>query len=100
MAKYADIILLGEAADGEAGVALVRHVQPAVVIMDINMPRLNGSEATARIKQEFPHIVVIGLSVNADAENQDAMKQAGAACLLTKEAAVNELYRAIHANLG
>ena len=100
LANYADITLLGEAADGEAGVALVRHIQPAVVIMDINMPVLNGIEATARIKQEFPHVVVIGLSVNADAENQDAMKQAGAACLLTKEAAVNELYHAIHANLG
>ena len=63
------------------------------------MPRLNGIEATARIKEEFPHIVVIGLSVNADGENQEAMKTAGAACLLTKEAAVNELYEAIRAEL-
>lgn len=68
--------------------------------MDINMPRLNGIQATARIKEQFPHIVVIGLSVNADSENQDAMKKAGAACLLTKEAAVNELYQAIHAELN
>jgi CheY-like chemotaxis protein len=100
LANYADIVLLGEAADGEAGVALVRHVQPSVVIMDINMPRLNGIEATARIKEQFPHVVVIGLSVNADSDNQDAMKQAGAARLLTKEAAVNELYQAIHAELN
>ena len=75
-------------------------MQPAIVIMDINMPRLNGIQATARIKEQFPHIVVIGLSVNADSENQDAMKKAGAACLLTKEAAVNELYQAIHAELN
>jgi DNA-binding NarL/FixJ family response regulator len=63
--------------------------------MDINMPKLNGIEATARIKAAHPHIKVIGLSVNADARNQDAMLQAGADLLLTKEAAVDELHRAI-----
>ena len=99
LANYADLALLGEAADGEAAVALVQHVHPAVVIMDINMPRVNGIQATARIKEEFPEIVVIGLSVNANADNQDAMKLAGAARLLTKEAAVNELYQAIRAEL-
>jgi CheY-like chemotaxis protein len=59
--------------------------------MDINMPKMNGIEATSRIKTRYPDIVVIGLSVNAE-ENQAAMKNAGAVALLTKEAAVEQLY--------
>jgi len=59
------------------------------------MPRLNGIEATARIKAHYPDIRVIGLSVNAGPNNREAMLQAGADMLLTKEAAVEELYRGI-----
>lgn len=99
LANYPDISLIGEAADGEEAVSLVRKVQPSVVVMDINMPKLNGIEATARIKAQFPHIVIIGLSVNTEADNQEAMQKAGAARLLTKEAAVDELYQAIQSVL-
>jgi DNA-binding NarL/FixJ family response regulator len=63
--------------------------------MDINMPKMNGIEATAQIKSRYPHIIVIGLSVNADSANEVAMRNAGAAILLTKEAAVDDLYRTI-----
>ena len=70
-------------------------LRPAVVIMDINMPRLNGIEATARIKHQHSDTRVIGLSVNAGPDNREAMLKAGADMLLTKEAAVEELYRVI-----
>lgn len=93
---YPDIVLVGEAGNGEEAVSLVRQHQPAVVVMDINMPRLDGANATAHIKAQFPHVSVIGLSVNADAGTRDALRKAGAALLLTKEAAADELYRAIH----
>lgn len=99
LANYADISLLGEAADGQEAISLVRKVQPSVVIMDINMPKMNGIEATAHIKAQFPHIHVIGLSVNTEADNQEAMHNSGAARLLTKEAAVDELYQAIQSVL-
>lgn len=93
---YSDVTLVGEASDGETAIGLVREQQPAVVIMDINMPGMDGIEATSRIVAEFPGIAVIGLSVNGtDPHNQNAMKQAGARCLLTKEAAADELYKAI-----
>ncbi|HSA64441.1 MAG TPA: hypothetical protein VLE25_07105, partial [Nitrospira sp.] len=52
------------------------------------------------IKARHPEIVVIGLSVNADANNEKAMLKAGAACLLTKEAAVDKLYNAIMKTVG
>jgi PAS domain S-box-containing protein len=92
---YHDIELVGEAADGEEAVCLAKQLSPAVVVMDINMPKMTGIDATSRIKAHRPETVVIGLSVNAGAENQEAMSRAGAALLLTKEAAVEQLYGAI-----
>jgi PAS domain S-box-containing protein len=92
---HADIQIVGEASDGHEAVEMADTLRPAVVIMDINMPRLNGIEATARIKAQYPDIRVIGLSVNAGPNNKEAMLKAGADMLLTKEAAVEELYRGI-----
>jgi signal transduction histidine kinase/CheY-like chemotaxis protein len=92
---YANVEVVGEACDGEEAVRTVETLQPHVVVMDINMPHLDGIAATQRIHAQHPHIVVIGLSVNASGENQDAMTKAGAALLLTKEGAVEQLYLAI-----
>ena len=92
---YADVEVVGEARDGFEALACVDRLQPSVVVMDVNMPGMNGIDATRRIRASHPHTIVIGLSVNAGAENDQAMKQAGAAALLTKEAAVEELYSAI-----
>ena len=92
---YADVELVGEAGDGEEAVRLVDQLRPAVVVMDINMPKMDGIEATARIKRGYPETIVIGLSVNAGGENQEAMRRAGAIQLMTKESAVEQLYDAI-----
>jgi CheY-like chemotaxis protein len=92
---YADLHVVGEAQDGSEAVTLVEELRPHVVVMDINMPKMSGIEATARIKAYWPDILVIGISVNTDDDNRAAMKRAGAAVLLTKEAAVDELYAVI-----
>ena len=92
---YADVEIVGEAGDGEEALASVERLRPSVVIMDINMPKMNGIDATKRIKQRYPETLVLGLSVNAGPENQSAMAQAGASALLTKEAAVDQLYSMI-----
>ena len=92
---YDDIQIVGEAQDGLEAVRLVGELRPRVVIMDISMPKLNGIEATAQIKTRYPDTTVIGLSVNADGENAEAMARAGATRLMTKEAAVESLYGAI-----
>ncbi|HET7438308.1 MAG TPA: response regulator transcription factor, partial [Nitrospira sp.] len=92
---YPDLEVVGEAWNGEEAVKAVESLRPAVVIMDINMPKMNGIEATAEIKARFPDTTVIGLSVNASDENKEAMLNAGASLLLTKEAAVEQLYGAI-----
>src|SRR5262249_56690031 len=93
--SYADVLVVGEAGNGEEAVASVERLRPTVVVMDINMPRLNGIEATARLKSRYPDLIVIGLSVNAEEENQKAMQRAGASRLVAKDAAVEQLYAAI-----
>ncbi len=96
---YTDVQVVGEASNGEEAVVHVERLSPSVVVMDINMPRMSGIEATAWIKTRYPDTVVIGLSVNSEGGNQDAMKAAGASMLLTKESAVDQLYRCIHASI-
>ena len=91
--SYDDVEIVGEASNGEDALALVERLRPALVVMDINMPGMNGIEATSHIARTYPDIPVIGLSVNATGNNVQAMLKAGAVLLLTKEAAVNELYR-------
>lgn len=92
---YPDVQVVGEAAAGDEAVALVDQLRPSVVVMDINMPRMNGIEATAAIKARHSAVVVIGLSVQADALSRSEMLRAGASALMTKEAAVEELYQTI-----
>jgi CheY-like chemotaxis protein len=92
---FPDIDVIGEAANGQEAVELTGQLRPSAVVMDINMPALNGIEATARIKSSYPDTVVIGMSVNASVDNDEAMRRAGASILLTKEAAVDQLHGAI-----
>ena len=98
--SYPDLDVVGEARNGKEAVACAERLQPSIVLMDINMPEMNGIDATAEITSRYPHIVVIGLSVQAGGANEEAMREAGAAMLLTKEAAADELYQAIWEALG
>lgn len=92
---YPDIRVSGEAGNGEEGIDMARLLRPDVVVMDINMPKMNGIAATRIIKRHNPRVAIIGLSVNGDRRHREAMQQAGAYTLLTKEAAAEELYAAI-----
>ncbi|MGZ8422455.1 MAG: response regulator, partial [Nitrospira sp.] len=89
------IHVVGEAGDGQEAVQLVQILRPDVVIMDVNMPTMDGVEATSQITASCPHIVVIGLSVHNSPQVAQAMTQAGAAAYLTKDAAPEQLYQAI-----
>jgi PAS domain S-box-containing protein len=92
---YADLQVVGEGRDGMEAVKLVEQFRPRVVVMDINMPKMNGIEATEHIKLRYPDTIIIGISVNVGEDNSAAMRRAGAATLVTKEAAVEQLYDAI-----
>ncbi len=87
--------IVGEARDGKEALALVESLRPTVVLMDIHMPKLNGIDATVHIKSRHPTCKVIGLSANSEPHEQEAMRQAGADVLLTKDVVADELYQAI-----
>ena len=87
--------VVAEASNGLEAIDAVRLSRPDVVVMDINMPQMNGIEATKRIKTEFPQAAVIGLSVQQATDEVQKMKDAGACAYLMKEWAVDELCHAI-----
>ena len=97
---YDDLHVVAEARDGAEAVQLVSEFHPRVVVMDINMPRMNGIDATTHIKNQWPETTVIGISVNTDNDNSDAMKRAGAAIVLPKDTAVDQLHDAIVQEVG
>ena len=68
--------------------------------MDVNLPKLDGVEATKLIKAQRPSTVVIGLSVHQENQIQHVLKEAGAAAYLTKDAAADSLYGAVIAAVG
>jgi DNA-binding NarL/FixJ family response regulator len=94
---YPNLALVGEACNGEEAVRLVQELSPSVVVMDINMPKLNGIDATLKIKRSYPHVVIVGLSVSADEAHRRAMTEAGATTLISKYMAVEQLYLEIQA---
>ena len=98
--SYPNLSLVGEASNGEEAVRLVRDLSPSVVVMDINMPKLNGIDATMRIKTSSPHVVIVGLSVSASDAHRRAMTAAGATTLISKYMAVEQLYVEIQAAIN
>jgi PAS domain S-box-containing protein len=79
-----DIEVIGEASDGQSAIDLARELRPDVVVMDINMPGMDGIQVTRIIHRELPEICVIGLSMFQEGEQQAAMLEAGAVNYLTK----------------
>jgi CheY-like chemotaxis protein len=93
--SYAEIEVVGEAGNGYEALAHTGALAPDVVIMDVNMPELNGIEATWRIKKDHPEVRVIGLSVNNAEHVRSSLLQAGAEAFLNKDCAVDQLYQTI-----
>jgi DNA-binding NarL/FixJ family response regulator len=92
--------VVGSAGDGEEAVRLVGEHQPDVVLMDLRMPRVDGVEATRRIKAEYPSVQIVVLTTYSDDESVFAALQAGARGYLTKDAGADEISRAIDAVRG
>jgi DNA-binding NarL/FixJ family response regulator len=92
---YPNIEIVDQARDGEEAVAKAAKLQPAVVLMDVNLPKLDGIAATRQIKTKHPNIMVIGLTVAAEDYVLYAMLKAGASDVLKKGTLVNDLYRTV-----
>lgn len=84
-----------EAADGEAAVSMASSRPPDLVLMDLTMPRVNGLEATRRLKTRWPDLPVIILTVHDDPTYERTARAAGADAFLLKKTAGTALWPAI-----
>ena len=90
-----DFEIVAEASDGEETVRLATELIPDVIILDISMPKISGIEATKQIKNRFPHIAVLALTIHDDSEHVRGMLEAGAAGYLTKTVFGENVIRAV-----
>lgn len=92
-----DMRVVAEARNGREAVALFREHGPDVVVMDYQLPEMNGAEATAAIRAEFPEARIVMLSVFKGEEDVHRAVQAGVSGYLPKSAEPSELVQAIRA---
>lgn len=97
LANAPDVQIVGEGSDGRSALELVRSLRPDVIVMDVEMPELNGIEATRRIRAENKDVRVVALSGHTDSRYVHQMLEAGACGYVVKMAAHDELVRAVRA---
>jgi DNA-binding NarL/FixJ family response regulator len=98
--RLGGMAVVAEADSGRAAVQLAKKLKPAVVLMDISMPDLNGIDATRQMVAAAPGVKVIALSMHADTRYVAGMLQAGARGYLLKESVADEIGRAVQAVLA
>ena len=91
-----DILIVGEAGDGEEAIAKNRQLEPDVILLDVSMPGLSGFEVTNRLRQSTPETKIIILTVHAESPFPSKLLDAGATGYLTKGCEATELLAAIH----
>lgn len=91
-----DLEVVAEASNGREAIMLALETRPDIVIMDISMPEMDGLEATRQLKEKWPQVTVLALTVHEDKFYFMKMLEAGASGYLTKQAASDELVQAIH----
>jgi PAS domain S-box-containing protein len=100
LAEELDIEVVGQAANGQEAVDLAAKLLPDVILMDISMPKLNGVEATRFIHNDYPEILIIGLSMFEEEESSRAIRDAGAVDYVTKSGPGEDLIKVIRTHIG
>jgi NarL family two-component system response regulator LiaR len=90
---YRGLKVIGEACNGAHAVDLARELRPHIVLMDVHMPVMSGSEAAGAIRRDLPDVNVIGISVDSDMG--PLMHEAGACACVQKPDLATELYPAV-----
>lgn len=91
-----DLEVVAEANNGQEAIEHALEIRPDIIIMDISMPTMDGLEATRRLKEVWPQVIILCLTVHEDKFYFMKMLEAGASGYLTKQAASDELVQAIH----
>jgi DNA-binding NarL/FixJ family response regulator len=97
LSQYHFLKIVGTAEDGADALEKVKSLSPAVVLMDINMPRMNGLEATIRIRELSPQTKVLILTVHDSRQYVSTILRSGASGYVTKDISPDELARGIQA---
>jgi DNA-binding NarL/FixJ family response regulator len=95
LADEPELKVVGEAANGLEALALCSRLQPDLVLMDVRMPRLDGLKATRKVKQEFPKIIVLILTMHENPDYLLEALRAGAAGYVLKDASSEEVVTAV-----
>ncbi len=95
LARHQQMQVIGEASDGREALRLARELHPDIMLMDIDMPQMNGLAATEALRRELPAIKVLILSMHSNTEHVLRIIQSGARGFVLKEAPTAELVRAI-----
>ena len=90
-----DITVIGEASTGEQALALVQRLSPDVVLMDVEMPGMDGITATTEVRVSAPQSVVVMLSIHDDAHTRARAQAAGAAAFVEKAGTIEVLIATI-----
>ncbi len=98
--KQVDFKVIGEASDGEEAIKLATRLLPDIVIMDIDMPKMDGIEATRQIIAKCPDLAILVLTVYDDSEHVMNILEAGAVGYLTKRAFAKEIIHAVRAAIA
>ena len=95
LARHRDLEIVGETGDAREVLSLARELKPDVILMDIGMPYMSGTEVTALLSRELPRIRVLVLSVHETPEYVHEASQAGARGYILKGIACADLIRAV-----
>lgn len=95
-----DFSIVGEAGDGEETIRRVRELKPDVLIVDISMPKLTGIEVTRHVREHFPEVKVLVLTMHENVEYVYQIFKSGAGGYLLKNAGKDEITSAIYAVAG
>ncbi len=95
LSLYEDLQVIWEAVDGKDLLEKVKEEIPDITLVDINMPKLSGIEATKKLTHSYPHIRIIALSMYEDEGHIRAMMENGAKGYLIKDSDPSEIYISI-----
>ena len=95
LSGHPQIRIIGEASDGEEGIAMYRSLQPDVVVLDLRLPRMSGFDLIEQLREEFPKTRIVVLSNYHGSEDIYRAVRSGAMAYLTKDASGEQLMNAI-----